>query len=129
MSRSVTPHIRALVRAWSVRLLATAVAALVSADQPATEPRPRPGSWLGCEVALGPGAAGRVRYRADTGRGTAGSLAVAVRVGPAAAGGPPLAAGDLLPVAVAVTVGPAPPYLAGLVGLAWRGAALEGSLG
>jgi hypothetical protein len=125
MSRSAVRHPRALARAWPVRLLAAAGAALALAGRPAAEPGPRPGSWLGCEVALGPGAVGGVRYRAGAGGGTAGGLTVAVRLEPAAAGGPPLAAGDRLPVAI--TVGAAPPYLAGLVGLGWSGSALEGS--
>ena len=127
MSRSAIRHPRALARAWPVRLLAAAGAALALAGRPAAEPGPRPGSRLGCEVALGPGAVGGVRYRAGAGRGTAGGLTVAVRLEPVAAGGPPLAAGDRLPVAI--TVGTAPPYLAGLVGLGWSGSALEGSLG
>ena len=127
MSRSAIPHPRALVRAWTVRLLAATGAALALAGRPAAEPRPRPGSWLGCEVAFGPGAIGGVRYQAEADRGTAGNLTVAVRLEPAAAGGPPLAAGDQLPVAI--TVGTARPYLAGLVGLGWSGSALEGSLG
>jgi hypothetical protein len=126
MSRSAIPHPRALVRAWTVRLLAATGAALALAGRPAAEPGPRPGSWLGCEIAFGPGAVGGVRYHAEAGRGTAGDLTVAVRVEPAAAAGLPLAPGDRLPVAI--TVGTAPPYLAGLVGLAWSGAALGGSL-
>src|SRR4051812_28133671 len=149
MSRSAVRHPRALARAWTVRLLAAAGAALALAGRPAAEPGPRPGSRLGCEgalgpgavggvryparagggrgggVARGPGAVGGVRYGAGAGRGTAGDLPVAVRLEPAAAGGPPLAAGDRLPVAI--TVGTAPPYLAGLVGLGWSGSALEGS--
>ena len=125
MSRSAIRH--SLARAWPVRLLAAAGAALALAGRPAAEPGPRPGSWLGCEIALGPGAVGDVRYRAGAGRGTAGGLTVVVRLEPAAAGGTPLAAGDRLPVAI--TVGTAPPYLAGLVGLGWSGSALEGSLG
>src|SRR5689334_3995496 len=123
MSRSAIRHPRALARAWPVRLPAAAGAALALAGRPAAEPGPRPGSRLGCEAALGPGAVGGVRYRA----GTAGGLTVAVRVEPVAVGGPPLAAGDRLPVAI--TAGTAPPYLAGLVGLGWSGSALEGSLG
>ena len=126
MSRSAIPHPRALVRAWTVRLLAATGAALALAGRPAAEPGPRPGSWLGCEVAFGPGAIGGVRYQAEADRGTAGNLTVAVRLEPAAAGGPPLAAGDQLPVAI--TVGTAQPYLAGTVRLAWNGAALGGSL-
>ena len=124
MSRSAIPHPRALARAWPVRLLAAAGAALALAGRPAAEPGPRPGSRLGCEVALGPGAVGGVRYRAGAGRGTAGDLTVAVRLEPAAAGGPPLAAGDRLPVAI--TVGTAPPYLAGTVRLAWNGCGARG---
>ena len=126
MSRSTIRHPRALTRAWTVRLLAAAGAALALAGRPAAEPGPRPGSRLGCEVAFGPGAIGGVRYQAEADRGTAGNLTVAVRLEPAAAGGPPLAAGDQLPVAI--TVGTAQPYLAGTVRLAWNGAALGGSL-
>src|SRR5436853_296700 len=88
MSRSAIPHPRALAR---------------------------PGSRLGCEIALGPGAVGGVRYRAGAG----GGLTVAVRLEPAAAGGPPRrvlpvpllhlarhgeagqAVGDVLPLVVA----------------------------
>src|SRR6478672_1603440 len=92
MSRSAVRH--SLARARPVRLLAAAGAALALAGRPAAEPGPRPGSRLGCEVALGPGAVGGVRYRAGVGRGTAEDLTVAVRVEPAAAAGPPLAAGD-----------------------------------
>src|SRR3954469_5974139 len=121
MSRSAIRH--SLARAWPVRLLAAAGAAPALAGRPAAEPGPRPGSWLGCEVALGPGAAGGVRYRAAAGRGAAGGLTGGVRLAPAGGGGPPLAAGDRLPVAI--TVGTARPYLAGLVGLGWSGAALE----
>ena len=123
MSRSAIRH--SLARAWPVRLLAAAGAALALAGRPAAEPGPRPGSRLGCEVALGPGAVGGVRYRAGAGRGTAGGLTVVVRLEPAAAAGPPLAAGDRLPVAI--TAGSVRPYLAGTVGLAWSGSALEGS--
>src|SRR3954452_5471869 len=85
MSRSAIPHPRVLARAWPVRLLAAAGAALALAGRPAAEPGARPGSWLGCEVALGPGAVGGVRYRAGAG----GDLTVAVRLEPAAAAGPP----------------------------------------
>ena len=116
----------ALVRAWPVRLLAAAGAALTLAGRPAAEPRPRPGSWLGCEAAFGPGAVGSVRYRAEAGRGSAGDLTVAVRLEPSAAARLPLATGSRLPVAI--TVGTAQPYLAGTVGLVWNGTALEGSL-
>src|SRR5690242_531934 len=88
----------ALVCAWSVRLLVAAGAALALAGRPVAEPRPRPGSWLGCEAAFGPGAVVSVRYRAEAGRESAGNLAVAVRVEPAAAARLPLATGDRLPV-------------------------------
>ncbi len=64
-------------------------------------------AWLSCSHER--------RLWAGAGRETAGDLTVAVRVEPVAAGGPPLASGDRLPVAI--TVGTAPPYLAGLVGL------------
>src|SRR5205085_505171 len=124
MSRSAVRHPRAL--AWPVRLLAAAGAALAWAGRPAAEPGPRPGSRLGCEVALGPGAVGGVRSRAGAGRGTAEDLTGAVRLEPAAAARVPLAAGDRLPVAI--TVGTPRPFLAGLVGLPWSGSALEGSL-
>jgi hypothetical protein len=108
-------------------LLTTVGATLAVADHRAVaEPRPGAGPELGCEVAFGPDAVGSVRYRADTGHGSAGSFIAAVKAGPPMDGGPPLAPGDRLPVAI--TAGTAPPYLAGTVRLVWRGAALEGSL-
>jgi hypothetical protein len=97
------------------------------ADQPAaaeTQPGPRP--ELECKVAFGPGAVGSVRYQAGTGHGTTETFTAAVKAGPPTEGGPALAPGDRLPVAI--TAGTAQSYLAGTVKLAWHGAALEGSL-
>ena len=124
MPRSAIRH--ALVRAWPVRLLATASAALALAGRPAAEPGGAPGRGSGARPPSAPARGGGVRHRAGAGLGTVGDLTVAVRLEPAAAGSLPLATGDRLPVAI--TTGTTQPYLVGTVGLAWSGAALEGSL-